>query len=373
MDILGARDDAVLVETNDLCIVTAEPPTNIMLDKLIYFAEDVELGKPLAASVDVANIGGVPVAGVNVIVNGTTVKAHSFGGAELRTAETTTIDFDIPIPADMKPQTPFIISVEPSGQTDADPSDNAQTIKLGATNLSLSLTKDSSENQTITVAAKVENQSDYPATATLLIRHGAVDGEMLDFPKLDIDSRGNEVIERTFDLDAIVPEGKEYELLYFELVGGEDELYGAVKNDFVVVYANTMMGDTFNSVTVIGSYADNNGSGSYAPGFEVNINASSRSGYTFKKWSSPDNVTFADATNPVTTFTMPDANVTVTAEFAPIPAIVNPLPSQSSGTTSTAPSGQTPAPAPSTELVLNTASAPSTPITTTPTPQPSLA
>ena len=63
----------------------------------------------------------------------------------------------------------------------------------------------------------------------------------------------------------------------------------------------------------------NNGScnaanGKYLEDDTVTVTANTISGITFKKWSSAD-VTVADATNETTTFTMPDTDVTVTANY----------------------------------------------------------
>jgi len=69
------------------------------------------------------------------------------------------------------------------------------------------------------------------------------------------------------------------------------------------------------SVTVIGSHAATTGSGNYAAGKVVTINAGSLSGYTFNGWTTPDGVTFANANRATTTFTMPAKNVSVTANW----------------------------------------------------------
>lgn len=72
---------------------------------------------------------------------------------------------------------------------------------------------------------------------------------------------------------------------------------------------------TLYTVTVNGSYAQTTGAGSYAKDATVTIDAGTRSGYTFDGWTSADGVTFANAGNAQTTFTMPDKAVTVTASW----------------------------------------------------------
>ncbi len=70
------------------------------------------------------------------------------------------------------------------------------------------------------------------------------------------------------------------------------------------------------AVTVNGSYAGTTGTGSYTQGSAVTIHAGSRSNYSFTGWTSPDGVTFANAGNATTTFTMPAKNVSVTANWS---------------------------------------------------------
>lgn len=69
------------------------------------------------------------------------------------------------------------------------------------------------------------------------------------------------------------------------------------------------------SVTVNGSYAESSGAGDYTANSTVTVRAGARSGYVFNGWTSDSGVTFADASAEETTFTMPDKNVTVTANW----------------------------------------------------------
>ena len=69
------------------------------------------------------------------------------------------------------------------------------------------------------------------------------------------------------------------------------------------------------AVTVNGSYAQDSGDGEYSEGETVTIKAGERSGYQFGGWTSNRDVAFADASSATTTFTMPNADVTVTANW----------------------------------------------------------
>jgi uncharacterized repeat protein (TIGR02543 family) len=66
-----------------------------------------------------------------------------------------------------------------------------------------------------------------------------------------------------------------------------------------------------------GTATDETGTSPYAEGEAVDIKAVANAGYQFVEWS--DTGAFADARSPETTFTMPAADVTVTADFEVAP------------------------------------------------------
>lgn len=70
-----------------------------------------------------------------------------------------------------------------------------------------------------------------------------------------------------------------------------------------------------NTVTVNDSYAEDSGSGEYSDGETVTIKAGERSGYTFSGWTSDDSIQLTDTKAQETTFTMPDKDVTVNANW----------------------------------------------------------
>lgn len=72
---------------------------------------------------------------------------------------------------------------------------------------------------------------------------------------------------------------------------------------------------SFYSLTVDGSYESVTGEGSYESGTVVTINAGNRSNYSFSGWTSSAGGIFANAGSTITTFTMPDNDVTVTANW----------------------------------------------------------
>lgn len=70
------------------------------------------------------------------------------------------------------------------------------------------------------------------------------------------------------------------------------------------------------AVTVSGSYATESGAGKYEKGALVTVSSGAREGYTFARWTGDgEDVAFANATQPTTTFTMPERAVAVTANW----------------------------------------------------------
>ncbi|SHH65347.1 Listeria/Bacterioides repeat-containing protein [Sporobacter termitidis DSM 10068] len=69
------------------------------------------------------------------------------------------------------------------------------------------------------------------------------------------------------------------------------------------------------TLTISGGGTGATASGSYAYGSAVPISAGTKTGYTFSGWTSSAGGTFANASLASTTFTMPGANVTITANW----------------------------------------------------------
>lgn len=86
---------------------------------------------------------------------------------------------------------------------------------------------------------------------------------------------------------------------------------------FTMGLKNITINHSFKSyeVTVEGSTAETTGAGSYLKDATVTIAAGTKDGYRFTGWTSNPSVTFADATNQTTTFTMVGSAVEVTANW----------------------------------------------------------
>ncbi|XOQ48503.1 MAG: hypothetical protein ACFWUM_06240 [Eubacteriales bacterium] len=127
-------------------------------------------------------------------------------------------------------------------------------------------------------------------TATGLVNGDAV----LNHPDMSIETDGNAV--GTFVIS---------------ITGGT--ITNSASYDITYTSGTLTVAERYYTVTV----TNGTGSGSYAEGAVVTITADNRSGFIFTQWSSTD-VTFANATEKTTTFTMPAKAVGVTANYRPI-------------------------------------------------------
>ena len=112
-------------------------------------------------------------------------------------------------------------------------------------------------------------------------------------------------------VDITATNGTEIFVQVYKLDGGTNKVYGfgeasAIPTAGALAYALTVVNGT--------------GGGSFAENAVVNIAATVPGGKVFKQWESSGGGTFASATSPSTTFTMPAEAVTVTATFEDAPS-----------------------------------------------------
>jgi len=89
-------------------------------------------------------------------------------------------------------------------------------------------------------------------------------------------------------------------------------------NNFDISYVYGTSITTF-PVTVHGSFAETSGAGNHPVRSVVTLNAGTRNGYTFSRWTvNEGGVSLSSATNVAPTFTMPANNVVVTAGWNPV-------------------------------------------------------
>ena len=95
---------------------------------------------------------------------------------------------------------------------------------------------------------------------------------------------------------------------YVNQLDGGNVATASITERAVTTYTATVVAGTGGSIA-----AGTNGQ--YAAGAVISLKATANSNYTFSKWTSSNGGTFANANSAATTFTMPAANVTITANF----------------------------------------------------------
>lgn len=116
--------------------------------------------------------------------------------------------------------------------------------------------------------------------------------------------------------DTVTANPKTYEgFTYNAEKSTASETLKKIENEADIVALKLYYDMTLYTVTVEGSYAETDGSGSHAEGETVTIDAGNRNGYRFDGWTVSDGVTLADASKASTTFTMPGKAVSVTANW----------------------------------------------------------
>ena len=108
------------------------------------------------------------------------------------------------------------------------------------------------------------------------------------------------------------PAGKQFIAWALSSIDGTQYAPGAT----IPVNENTTLCAIWKSLKHQVTVKGGSGSGDYTPGESVTIKADIPAGQRFVRWTSEGNVTFTDETAATTTFTMPDSDVTVTANMA---------------------------------------------------------
>lgn len=100
----------------------------------------------------------------------------------------------------------------------------------------------------------------------------------------------------------------------FKILAGASNVFPVLSWENTYYHEDVFPIPGYYRVSVSGSYAASNGAGSYEEDDLVTINAGTRSGYSFTGWTvNSGGVSLTNAGSATTTFTMPAANVAVTA------------------------------------------------------------
>lgn len=234
--VFAGENDPTFNETNDLRAVKIGTPVNIRIAHLYYFEDGMRLGETLPVIMYVENLGGIPIDGIVIEVNGSVIDAISVPGG-LQAGNRAGIQFELPIPLVMAELTAFMISVRPDGLVGAD-SDNSRVITLGRSNFSLSLKRLDNEDGTVTLIADVWNLSDFSTSGRLYVYRGELGGAVIDSVELGAIAGMERVFtDFVFDPAYIVPQGREFEILHLRVESDREEASIGNMSEFVVIHA----------------------------------------------------------------------------------------------------------------------------------------
>gem|GEM_PF-3122507 len=327
MAIIEESTESHIIDVNHLYTIRVGLPIDIMLTHVLYFAEDVQLGQPLPISLNIRNVG-VPIDAISVLIDGTQIGTFSIAGG-LSSGETVVLEINVPIPSNMNAATPFEITVVPTGLLDRDMSDNSYILTLGQTNLALSVNKVYQEDDSVSVYARIENQSDFAANAMLFVRRSVQDGDVIGFINLG-EIGGRDYVIEVFDFDpnTLVPQGEEFEVLFFEVVSDADELFDVDNVDFTVInalynHAGMYVVTRSASSTILTSYMSISPTGALTVGTIMTVTITPPSGQRIV--ANSINITGVPGitiTATGATFPMPQGGgeIVVNAMFEPIPS-----------------------------------------------------
>ena len=130
-------------------------------------------------------------------------------------------------------------------------------------------------------------------------------------PTIDTTGEGTSCIsgENTISLDDLAAGAKDIYIVVKDAAGNVSQ---SLK---IEIPAYTVVPKTYILTVNLNGGSGSTTGGTYPAGEAVNINAGSRSNYRFDGWTSSNGGSFADASSASTTFTMPAADTTITANW----------------------------------------------------------
>jgi hypothetical protein len=237
MAIIGGE----LLESNDLELLRTRPLPNIRVTDVRYSHQNTNPGGSLPVTAVIENHGGRRVNSVDVYVNDVLRNTITIPGS-LEPGGTAEVEFTLTMPS-VNEQARFVIMILPNGLPDFDTKDNSYTLSLGAPNLTLSLARNSvdenDETGAIRITATVTNETRYPARANLVVRRDAADGEIIKIADLGdlLGGQSDANVDIYIDPSTFVPDGESFALLFFEVVSDRQEAFMANTSNFLIINA----------------------------------------------------------------------------------------------------------------------------------------
>ena len=216
-------------ENTDLCVYYSSAYHNLAVSELEYNDEDIIPGQKAKMTVTVTNNGLIDESNFAVTVKDPNENATNITVNEtLKPGESKNIEIEIAIPENISEQAEFSVEATPS--TGSNLTNNVYTTNIGSTDLQLSSqTNENDANIT------VENISGFDTNATLVLRSGNANGNIID--KIDLGSiNAGKSKTETILFNKYNDILKNNQTIYMEVLASSYEIYKS--DNYALIYAN---------------------------------------------------------------------------------------------------------------------------------------
>ena len=216
-------------ENTDLCVYYSSAYHNLAVSELEYNDEDIIPGQKAKMTVTVTNNGLIDESNFAVTVKDPNGNATNITVNEtLKPGESRNIEIEVTIPENISEQAEFSVEAMPS--TGSNLTNNVYTTNIGSTDLQLSSqTNENDANIT------VENISGFDTNATLVLRSGNANGNIID--KIDLGSiNAGKSKTETILFNKYNDILKNNQTIYIEVEASSYEIYKS--DNYALIYAN---------------------------------------------------------------------------------------------------------------------------------------
>ena len=228
------RTDATIEEDDvkektDLCVYYSSAYHNLAVSELEYNDEDIMPGQKAKMTVTVTNNGLIDESNFAVTVKDPNGNATNITVNEtLKPGESRNIEIEVTIPENISEQAEFSVETTPS--TGSNFTNNIYTTNIGSTDLQLS--SQTNEND---AKITVENISGFDTNATLVLRSGNANGNIID--KIDLGSiNAGKSKTETILFNKYNDVLRNNQTIYIEVESSSHEIYKS--DNYTLIYAS---------------------------------------------------------------------------------------------------------------------------------------
>ena len=216
-------------ENTDLCVYYSSAYHNLAVSELEYNDEDIIPGQKAKMTVTVTNNGLIDESNFAVTVKDPNGNATNITVNEtLKPGESRNIEIDVTIPENISEQAEFSVETTPS--TGNNLTNSVYTTNIGNTDLQLS--SQTNEND---AKITVENISGFDTNATLILRSGNSNGDIIDQIDLGSINAGGSKTE-TILFNKYNDVLRNNQTIYIEVLASSYEIYKS--DNYTLIYAS---------------------------------------------------------------------------------------------------------------------------------------